>query len=173
MENLNNIKKKTNFTQISNICLHDKRLSLDARGLMCLLVSYPNNWNFYNKNISQIANIGVDKLNKLYKQLEFLDYIKRTKKRDKKGKFRGYEFELCDVGNIKIESKIAEKPLRQKSATDKSAATNTNNIYYITDDYQDKMYELNQKLLQKQLNKDIQIQKLENLSVSTQNQIDF
>ena len=47
MENLNNIKKKTNFTQISNICLHDKRLSLDARGLMCLLVSYPNNWNFY------------------------------------------------------------------------------------------------------------------------------
>ena len=140
---------------------------------MCLLVSYPNNWNFYNKNISQIANIGVDKLNKLYKQLEFLDYIKRTKKRDKKGKFRGYEFELCDVGNIKIKSKIEEKPLRQKSVTDKSAATNTNNIYYINDDYQDKMYELNQKLLQKQLNKDKKIQKLENLAVSTPNKIDF
>lgn len=172
MENLNNIKKKTNFTQISNICLHDKRLSLDARGLICLLVSYPNDWKFYNKNISQIANIGVDKLNKLYKQLEFFGYIKRTKKRDSKGKFRGFEFELCDIGGIKM-NKMAEKPLRQKSVTDKSAATNTNNIYYITDDYQDKMYELNQKLLQKQLNKDILMQKLENLAVSTPNKIDF
>ncbi|MCT7642634.1 helix-turn-helix domain-containing protein [Aliarcobacter butzleri] len=178
MKNLNNIKKKTKFTQISNVCLHDKRLNLDVRGLMSILMSYPNDWQFYNQNISKIANIGVDKLNKLYKQLEMYGYLKRIKRRDKKGKFRGYEFKLCDVGNIKmdnsLESRKVEKPLRQKSVTDKSAVTNTNTKYdFGDDDYQDKMYELNQKLLQKQLNKDIQIQKLENLSVSTQNQIDF
>lgn len=178
MENLNNIRKKTKFTQISNVCLYDERLNLDTRGLMCILISYPDNWHFYNKYISKVSNVSVEKLNKLYRQLEMYGYLNRIKKRDKKGKFRGYEFELCDVGNIKmnnsLESKTAEKPLRQKSVMDKSAATNTNNIYNITnDDYQDKMYELNQKLLQKQINKDIQIQKLENLAISTQNQINF
>lgn len=177
MENLNNIRKKTKFTQISNVCLYDERLNLDTRGLMCILISYPDNWQFYNKYIAKVSNVGVEKLNKLYRQLEMYGYLNRIKKRDKKGKFRGYEFELCDLGNIKmnnsLESKIVEKPLRQKSVTDKLAAINTNNIYYIIDDYQDKINELNQKLLQKQLNKDIQIQKFENLAVSTQNQIDF
>lgn len=172
-------RKKTKFTQISNICLYDNRLNLDTRGLMCILLSYPDDWQFYNRSIAKISNIGVDKLNKLYRQLEKYGYLKRTKKRDDKGKFRGFEFEICDEGNIKInnsiKSRTVEKPLRQKSVTDKSAATNTNtnNIYYITDDYQEKINELNQKLLQKQLNKDIQIQKMENLAVSTQNQINF
>ena len=181
-------KKKTNFTQISNVCIHDKNLSLDARGLMSILMSYPNDWQFYNENISKIANIGVDKLNRLYKQLEIYGYLKRTKKRDSKGKFRGFEFEICDEGTLEIkislESETVKTPLRQKSALDISVTvkavstninlTNTNNIYDLTDnDYQDKMYELNKKLLEKQLNKDILMQRLENLAVSTQNQIDF
>ncbi|MDK2065241.1 helix-turn-helix domain-containing protein [Aliarcobacter butzleri] len=173
-------KKKTNFTQISNICISDKNLSLDARGLMSILMSYPNDWQFYNQNISKIANVGVDKLNKLYKQLEMYGYIKRTKKRDSKGKFRGFEFKICDQGSFKMttESSTGKTPLWQKSALDmsvvaKSVSTNINLTNTNNDDYQDKMYELNQKLLQKQLNKDIQIQKLENLAVSTQNQIDF
>lgn len=80
---------------------------------------------------------------------------------------------------------ITEKtPSLQKSALDisvmvKSAATNTHltktkyKFYTLESDYQEKMNVLNQKLLQKQLNKDIQLQKLENLAVSTQNQIDF
>ena len=76
------------------------------------------------------------------------------------------------------ESSTGKTPLWQKSALDmsvvaKSVSTNINLTNTNNDDYQDKMYELNQKLLQKQLNKDIQIQKLENLAVSTQNQIDF
>ncbi|MCT7596565.1 helix-turn-helix domain-containing protein [Aliarcobacter butzleri] len=173
-------KKKTNFTQISNICISDKNLSLDARGLMSILMSYPNDWQFYNQNISKIANVGVDKLNKLYKQLEMYGYIKRTKKRDSKGKFRGFEFKICDQGSFKMttESSTEKTPLWQKSVLDmsvaaKSVSTNINLTNTNNDDYQDKMYELNQKLLQKQLNKDIQIQKLENLSVSTQNKIDF
>ncbi|MCG3706733.1 helix-turn-helix domain-containing protein [Aliarcobacter butzleri] len=181
-ENFNYIKKKTKFTQISNICLYDDRLSLDSRGLMCILLSYPDNWKFYNINIAKISGIGIDKLNKLYRQLEKYGYLKRTKKRDDKGKFRGFEFEISDEGtferDIVSESTSLKTPLRQKSGTDKpvtakSVATNINITNTITNDYQEKMNQLNKKLLQKQLNKDIQIQKLENLAVSRQNQIDF
>lgn len=178
-------KKKIKFTQISNMCLYDINLSLDAKGLMCLIKSYPNDWQFYNTHIKKVSNVGGEKLNKLYRQLEKYGYLKRTKKRDDKGKFRGFEFEICDEGTLEIkiplESTTVKTPLWEKSALDmsvtaKSVATNinTNNIYDATDsDYQDKMYELNQKLLQKQLKKDIEIQKLENLAISRQNQIDF
>lgn len=187
-ESFNYIKKKTKFTQISNICLYDNRLNLDTRGLMCILLSYPDDWQFYNRSIAKISNIGVDKLNKLYRQLEKYGYLKRTKKRDDKGKFRGFEFEICDEGTLEIktllESTTVKTPLWQKSVLDTSVTvksvtnninlTNTNNKYDVIDDnYQEKMNELNQKLLQKQLKKDMKIQKLENLAVSTQNQIDF
>lgn len=179
-ENFNYIKKKTKFTQISNICLYDDRLSLDSRGLMCILLSYPNNWKFYNKNVAKISNIGIDKLNKLYRQLEQFGYLKRTKKRDELGKFRGFEFEICDERTlnveISLESTALKTPLRQKSVTVKSSSTNTNitntnNIVDVSDDYKERMYELNQKLLQKQLNKDIKINKLENLAISKRNRI--
>ena len=175
-ENFNYIKKKTKFTQISNICLYDDRLSLDSRGLMCILLSYPDSWKFYNINVAKICDIGIDKLNKLYRQLEKFGYLKRTKKRDDKGKFRGFEFEICDEGTLNmetlLESAALKTPLRQKSVTVKSVSTNTN-TNNIVDDYKEKMNELNQKLLQKQLNKDMKIHKLENLAISRQNRIDF
>lgn len=175
-ENFNYIKKKTKFTQICNICLYDDRLNLDTRGLMCILLSYPDDWKFYNINVAKISNIGIDKLNKLYRQLEKFGYLKRTKKRDDKGKFRGFEFEICDEGTLNmetlLESVALKTPLRQKSVTVKSVSTNTN-TNNIVDDYKEKMNELNQKLLQKQLNKDMKIHKLENLAISRQNRIDF
>ena len=175
-ENFNYIKKKTKFTQICNICLYDDRLNLDTRGLMCILLSYPDDWKFYNINVAKISNIGIDKLNKLYRQLEKFGYLKRTKKRDDKGKFRGFEFEICDEGTLNmetlLESAALKTPLRQKSVTVKSVSTNTN-TNNIVDDYKEKMNELNQKLLQKQLNKDMKIHKLENLAISRQNRTDF
>lgn len=170
----NLIKKKTNFTQISNKCLHDYNLNLDTKGLLCVLASYPNNWKFYNTKIAYNCKIGKEKLNKLYNQLELYGYLKRIKKRDKKGKFNGCEFEICDEGTLKS-LKVEIEPIGDLSTTVKSVANNTNLIINTSsnDDYQDKMNNLIQKLLQKQLNKDIKIQKLENLAVSTKNQIDF
>lgn len=176
-------QKKIKFTQISNICLYDKNLSLDARGLMCILLSYPKDWSFYNKQIIKTANIGEEKLKKLFHQLEINGYIKRTKQRDNLGKFKSFEFKLCDEGTlntkISIESTTLKTPSSKKSSTDKSVATNTNitNTNYIVDvtddNYKEKMNELNQKLLEIQLNKDMEIQRLENLAVSKQNRIDF
>lgn len=139
---------------------------------MCILISYPNNWKFYNTYIANTCKIGVDKLNKLYKQLEMHGYLKRIKKRDKKGKFTHSEFIIQDEGNLKY-VKVEIKPIMDLSLSVKSTANNTNILknIYIEDDYRNKMNELNQKLLQKQLNKDIKIEKLENLAISTQNEI--
>ena len=39
-------KKKTSFTQVSNIALRDKNLSLKAKGLLSLIESYINIDNF-------------------------------------------------------------------------------------------------------------------------------
>lgn len=135
MSALNQIKKKNKFTQISNICIYDEKLNLDAKGLMCVLCSFPNDWKFYNSFIAKKCKISIEKLNKLYKGLEDNGYIQRTKKRDEKGKFNGFEFELCDEGTLK--ATITEKPTTEKTPlrvnpltveadTDKLEANNTN-----------------------------------------------
>ncbi|MFW2454211.1 hypothetical protein ACN4FY_11540, partial [Aliarcobacter butzleri] len=103
---------------------------LDTRGLMCILLSYPVDWTVYNIDVAKISNIGIDKLKKLYRQLEKFGYLKRTKKRDDKGKFRGFEFEICDEGTLNMEisseSRTLKTPLRLKSVTVRSVSTNTN-----------------------------------------------
>lgn len=131
----NQIKKKTKFTQISNICILDENLNLEAKGLMCLLCSFPNEWTFYNSFIAKKCGISTDKLNKLYKMLEIEGYIKRDKKRDEKGKFAGFEFEICDEKSLKTAIKekttTAKTPLRVNPLTgeagaEKIATINTN-----------------------------------------------
>lgn len=132
---LNQIKKKTKFTQISNICIFDENINLEAKGLMCLLCSFPNEWTFYNSFIAKKCGISADKLNKLYKNLENEGYIKRSKKRDNKGKFAGFEFEICDEGSLKtainektttVKTPLRITPVTVEASTDKLATINTN-----------------------------------------------
>lgn len=132
---INNLRKKTKFTQISNICLYDENLSLEAKALLTIINSFHNDWKFYNSFIAKKCGISLDKLNKLYKMLEVGGYLKRSKKRDEKGKFSGFDFEICDEGGLKSSvteiSTTANLPLRANpqpanTAPDKFEATNTN-----------------------------------------------
>ena len=40
------VNKTTNYTIMSNVFLRDKRLSLKAKGLLALMFSLPEEWNY-------------------------------------------------------------------------------------------------------------------------------
>ena len=78
---LTTLKKRQNSLKLVIFVYMMTDWVLDSRGLMCILLSYPDSWKFYNINVAKICDIGIDKLNKLYRQLEKFGYLKRTKKR--------------------------------------------------------------------------------------------
>lgn len=85
---------RSNFTQVANQALNDKRLSWKARGIFAFLQSKPEEWNFFFENISKQSDKDGDKsLRSGLKELEELGYLTRKPKYNKQGIY-GYDWIL-------------------------------------------------------------------------------
>ena len=67
MSQIFRVERTKNFTVMSNHHFKNKSLSLKAKGVLSLMLSLPDNWNY---------NISISELNRIYEQLEELpDYL--------------------------------------------------------------------------------------------------
>ena len=77
---------KSNFTVIDNQ-VFKSNLSLKARGLLCTMLSLPDNWEFSEKGLQMILPAdGQTSVRTAIKELEGSGYLSRTRLRDAKGK---------------------------------------------------------------------------------------
>lgn len=84
-------KKEHPFIQIDRRAIEDERLSFRARGIHTYLMSKPNGWNAYLKQLAkQSHKEGVAAVTAAMKELLKLGYATRTRNKDKDGKFRGW-----------------------------------------------------------------------------------
>lgn len=92
------IKPKKNFTMVSNLCIRDNTISHGAKGLLVIMMSMPDNWNF---SISGLANPeisleGKDKIRNELKELEEHRYLVRIQTKKSGGKFSHNDYILND-----------------------------------------------------------------------------
>ena len=83
------IHKEDNFVIIDKAFLLNEEISLKAKGLLALLLSYPDNWQFYKAEIVQHTTDKENSLNSGLKELIENGYIVRKQRKDKNGKFNG------------------------------------------------------------------------------------
>ena len=76
------------YTMMSNQHLKDKRLTLKAKGLMSVMLSLPENWDYTLRGLSAISKEGVDAISEAVKELERSGYVIRNRKRDARGRLR-------------------------------------------------------------------------------------
>ena len=86
------VVKTKNYTMISNQHLKDKRLTLKAKGLMSVMLSLPENWDYTLRGLSAISKEGVDAISEAVKELERSGYVIRNRKRDERGRLSGTEY---------------------------------------------------------------------------------
>lgn len=67
-----------NFTMVANAALRDPRLSLRARGLLAMLMSYPDGWQVNADRIAQTTPEGRDAVRKAMSELTALGYVTKT-----------------------------------------------------------------------------------------------
>jgi hypothetical protein len=72
-------KVETNFTQVSNNPLNDKRLSWKAKGVFAYLYSKPDSWDFSSARMKNDSKDGRDALLSGLKELEEVGYLIRKK----------------------------------------------------------------------------------------------
>lgn len=92
------IKDRDNpYVMLNKYVLYDKELSYKAKGILNYCLSRPDNWEFYEEEISKHSTDGLASVKTGLKELIEKGYIVRKRKRDALGKFKGYEYLVYEM----------------------------------------------------------------------------
>lgn len=86
------VEKTRDYTVMANHHLRNTKLSLKAKGLLSLMLSLPENWDYTTKGLATICKDGIDSINSTVKELESEGYIKRSRVRNAKGQLTTTEY---------------------------------------------------------------------------------
>ena len=71
------VERTRDYTVMCNHHLKDSNLSLKAKGLLSMMLSLPDEWNYTTRGLAAICKEGVDAIGKTLKELELAGYIIR------------------------------------------------------------------------------------------------
>lgn len=141
------INKTADYTVISNNHFKEREMSLKAKGLLSLMLSLPDTWDYSVSGLAVLSKDGKDSVMNALAELEEFGYLKRTKVVDKAGRFAGYDYDI-------FEKPQPEKPYPENPNTDSPNTGNppqlntnqSNTDESITDSIKDIVAYLNLKL---------------------------
>lgn len=117
------VNKTTNYTIMSNVFIRDKRLSLKAKGLLALMFSLPEEWNYSVDGLTTLSADGKDSIATAIAELEKNGYLIRTQAKDNNGKFAGYVYDVFEEPQAEIP--FTENPSTVKPITENNPQINT------------------------------------------------
>ena len=86
---------KENYTCISNDVFKSD-LSLKARGMLCTMLSLPDDWEFSENGLQTILKDGQTSIRSAIKELESAGFLSRTRERDENGRIGRCVWIVCD-----------------------------------------------------------------------------
>ena len=101
------IDKTRDYTVMSNHHLRNTELSLKAKGLLSLMLSLPEEWDYTTKGLAHICKDGVDSICAGVRELEEHGYVIRERVRNENGQLGAIEYTI-------LEQPIEPSPKREK-----------------------------------------------------------
>jgi hypothetical protein len=123
------VEKTKDYTVMSNYHLRDTDLSLKAKGLLSLMLSLPDNWDYTTKGLARICKEGVDSICGTVNELEKQEYITRRRIRNEHGQLADIEYTIHEQpmtkkldaaahppkrGNPVLDNPVQAKPVQEK-----------------------------------------------------------
>ena len=126
------IERTRDYTVMSNHHLRDKALSLKSKGLLSMMLSLPEDWNYTTRGLAAICKEGVDAIGGALRELETAGYIVRHQLRDRQGRISDTEYVIYEQPQPKnpdtpqpdTASPDTENPDMVKPDTEKPAELN-------------------------------------------------
>lgn len=113
------VEKTSSYTVMSNHHLRNPDLTLKAKGLLSLMLSLPENWDYTLKGLSCICRENVDAIRTAVWELEKAGYITRRQGRDEKGKMTAIEYTIYEFPQpLKPKSPVLENPISDNPTTE-------------------------------------------------------
>jgi len=126
------IERTRDYTVMSNHHLRNEKLSLKAKGLLSMMLSLPDDWNYTTRGLAKICKEGVDAIGGALRELESAGYIVRHQLRDRYGRISDTEYVIYeqpqpkqpDMPQPDTASPGTENPYLDKPDTEKPAELN-------------------------------------------------
>ena len=122
------IDKTKDYTVMANFHLRDKSLSLKAKGLLSLMLSLPEDWDYTTKGLAYICKDGVDSICAAVKELENAGYVQRKRNRNSQGRLTNVEYTILEkpisTPEVPQAAKRDKSPKREKPVLDNPVLEN-------------------------------------------------
>ena len=114
------VNKNRNYTVMSNVHLRDKALPLKAKGLLSLMLSLPEDWDYSMRGLAKLSADGLDSTRAAVKALERSGYVVRRQLYDARGRFSNNEYTVFEIPQPSSPS--SDLPLTGKPSTEKPSS---------------------------------------------------
>jgi len=119
------VKNKHNPYLIMNkTCLNDKRLSLKAKGLLCYLLSKPDNWYISTNEIVSNNSNGINSIWSAINELVRFGYMYKHRFRNQNGSFHSYNYLVYEHPDKSLSEKTITSPHSQNQSVGNPSVDN-------------------------------------------------
>ena len=113
------VQRTRDYTVMSNYHLKDKGLTLKSKGLLSMILSLPEEWNYTTRGLASICKEGVDAIGSALKELETAGYIVRRQLRGANGRITDTEYIIYEQPQPKkldmdVLNEVESSPVMQK-----------------------------------------------------------
>ena len=95
------IERNKNYTVMSNYHLRDTTISLKSKGLLSMMLSLPDEWNYTTRGLAKICKEGVNAIGGALRELEKAGYIVRRVIRNERGRICDMEYTIYEQPHIR------------------------------------------------------------------------
>jgi hypothetical protein len=111
---------------MSNFHFKEKKMSLKAKGLLSLMLSLPDDWDYSISGLAALSKDGKDSVMSALGELEKFGYLTRQRLTNDKGQFAGVEYNIYE--EPQPQRPIAEKPILENENEGKPNAANPSQL---------------------------------------------
>lgn len=114
---------KENYTCISNDVFKSD-LSLKARGMLCTMLSLPDDWEFSENGLQAILRDGQASVRSAIKELESAGFLSRTRERDESGRMGRCVWIVSDYPRLENPNLVNSNLGNEPQLSTKESSTN-------------------------------------------------
>ena len=125
------VHKTENYSVIANYHFKEKEMSLKSKGLLSLMLSLPDTWQYSISGLTKLSKDGKDSVMSALTELEEFGYLTRTRMINDKGQFAGVEYNIFEQPQPKepvSANQNSEKSNEDNSNAEEPRQLNTNSI---------------------------------------------
>lgn len=118
------VEKNKNYTTMANYHLQDTRLSLKAKGLLSLILSLPEDWDYTIPGLAARCRDGKDAVRSCLDELGEAGYIRRGRTRREDGTYGGNEYVVYEHPQAAADEPSSENPTMDEPSSENPTLEN-------------------------------------------------